>query len=71
MSPRGRQFQLAVFLVGRAMSKSVNRYRSGVKNPHREVFVYEGADKLKVAVVDWKRGKVHELVKELPEKKRD
>lgn len=41
----------------------VNRYKSGVKNPEREVLVYSGEDKVVVHIVDWEKGKVATLRK--------
>lgn len=45
---------------------SVNRYRSGAKNPHREVLVAELEDGQAVAhVIDWSKGTFQKLVSPL------
>lgn len=41
-----------------AKHPSVNKYRSGVKNPHKEVHVYDDGALVRVHVVDWRAGKV-------------
>ncbi len=43
-----------------AKPKGVNKYRSGVKNPHQQVLVYRDQETQQVTVtyIDWQRGKV-------------
>ncbi len=39
------------------------KYRSGVKNPHLEVHLFESDSSTKVYIVDWKKRKVKKLEK--------
>jgi len=41
--------------------REVNRYRSGVHNPELEVLLFRRKKKIRVYIVDWKKGRVTEV----------